>query len=277
MYFRFTGDATLYQQSHYDDDIYVSETELNQVGSLTVSQRSATIGADTPPTVNQQNTPITTYSTPPTEPVISRVGAVGIDSELRDTDVDGANTLDESLPSTSSLPPDTSRRDNIDGGPQEGAVRNQTVGQNSSDASPSNATQEKTRKVKRIYATDSDYEQSKERLRSSSPRYEKEKRYYEDKRNTQDRDSPEQYRDKSYSKRYDVRHEDKRYDDDTDYYSDKERTDRRRKERDDYDRHYGSLRRDKEHERERRRRDYDRDDREYYRYEEDYYSRDMNR
>lgn len=148
-YARYQAEPTVYQP-HFDDDNYASETELN-VMTLS-SQRSATIGADTPP-VNQQSA---TYSSSSSEPIISRVGAVGIDSEHRDTDVDGANTLDESIASASSLPPDNSRRDNIDGGPQ--SLQNDN----------SNNSQNDKRKNK-SYATDSEHE-TKER-RASPPRY----------------------------------------------------------------------------------------------------------
>lgn len=254
-YSRYQTDSHLYQQPHYDDDNYVSESELNQVGALTISHRSATIGADTPPAVNQQ------YSTSSSiEPATSRVGAVGIDNEQRDTDVDGANTLDESIASVSSLPPDNNRRDNIDGGPQDDE-RSQTSAQN---ASSSTVQQDKGRKA-------SDHERQE--------RFENDPRYYEDKR--KERDSPD-YRDRKYDRRYERR---ERYDDDTDYNSDKEKNERRKKENiDDYERRYTSLRRDKDRDRDRerdkRRREYGRDDRDrrndyYYRYED--YNRDVNR
>lgn len=253
----------VYQQSHFDDDD-PSEMDLNIPGIQ--SQRSATIGADTPPT---QATTAGYSSSSSGDPIISRVGAVGIDSERRETDLDGANTLDESLPSVSSLPLESNRRNNIDGGPQE--VRNQTVGQNPTDLPMTSGSQDKSRKSNRSYTNDSDHEQ-KDRLRGSSPGRYRDRRYYDDRRH-KDRESPDKYRDRKYDRR-----QDKRYEDDTDYYSDKERNERRhREERDEYDRRYNSLRRDKD--RDRRRRDYERDDRRndyYYRYDyEDY--RDINR
>lgn len=240
LYFRYQPE------SNFDDDNYVSETELNQISGIS-TQRSATIGADTPPTTAQQTGYSSSSSTEP-----CRVGAVGIDSECRETDLDGANTLDESLPSASSIPPETNRRDNIDGGQAE-------------DSQQSSGSQDKGRKSRNY-----DSDEQKERHRNSSPGRYEDRRYYDDRR----RESPDRY--KKYDRR-DRHRGEKRYEDDADYYSDKERNDRRmREERDDYGR-YNSLRRDKD--REKRRRDYDRDDRRndyYYRYDEDYY-RDSNR
>lgn len=214
----YNNRSTVFQP--YEDDN--SESEL----IMPVVSRSATIGADTPP-VTQQNFV--------SEPL--RVGAVGIDSEPRDTDVDGANTLDESIPSASSIPPDS-----------------RTPKQN----------EQNDKRKPRSYGTDSDEQKDRR-----SPRYEKDRRYYDERR-----DSPDYRR----HDRRDRRHDERKYDDDTDYYSDKERERRHREERDDYEKRYGSLRRDKD--KRDRRRDYDdrerRRDDYYYRYEDDYY-RDSNR
>lgn len=277
--------TAVFRPAPFDDaDNYVSESELNQMNVTLVSQRSATIGADTPPVTNQQAISNTGYSSSSSvDPITSREGAVGIDNNDKQTDKAGSNTTDDNY--SAGVPSDNNRREAIDGGPVDeiSPVRDQTVGQNATDSVTSVPNQTEKHRS-RNYTTDSEQDQPKERHnRGASPggRYDKDRRYYEDRRERRDRDSPDRFRgerDRKYDKR---RHKDRRYEEDTDYYSDKERSERRHKEeREEYDRRYSSLRRDKERDRRRDRgdrREYERDDRrsDYYyngRYDDEYYA-----
>lgn len=114
------------------------------------------------------------------------------------------------------------------------AVRNLTVGENSGDRPLSNhsANDSGVRKASREESSDS------EEPKKSNRRETRDKRHEKKRSEERDRYSPDAYKDKRYEKK---RYRDRRYEDDTeDYYSDKEK-DRRRSERD-YERKYGSLR-----------------------------------
>ncbi|XP_049821203.1 protein transport protein Sec16A-like isoform X4 [Aethina tumida] len=260
-------ESTLRQTHRQDED---SEPEFSQLTSHAPQQRSATIGADTPPvdavasissiaTTNRSETigggnSTTTASVSQdnngrqrgtsASSSESRIAAVGIDNPNR------KNKTDHKLSDPSKS--DSGRRESIEGQTQDSeisnmvnAVRNLTVGENSGDRPLSNhsANDSGVRKASREESSDSEEPKKTNRRETRDKRHEK-KRSEE-----RDRYSPDAYKDKRYEKK---RYRDRRYEDDTeDYYSDKEK-DRRRSERD-YERKYGSLRKDKE--RERRRRD----------------------
>lgn len=299
--------SRVYQMPVYADGD-VSESESNQPVASQV--RSATIGADTPPVTG--NLAIGTS----TNVAANRSETIGADlllpyssttnsenkksnnqvcsasssynSNIRETNADGANNLDEK---NITNPPVSNRRDSIEGQPQDSnstisnlvnSVRDLTVGENTTDGANSTLSlpERPTRRSSRQESTDSEHEHEN-RVKISKDRKD---RRYNDKTEQYEREkgrsryspSPEQYRDKKHDRR---RYRDKRYDDDTDYYSDKERGGRRedRDRREEFDRKYSSLKKDKEKERKRREhrshRDYGRDGRrnDYYgRYDDDY-------
>lgn len=247
---------------------YASETELTQLTSHVSPQpRSATIGADTPPNPGSNRSETIGSDTPVpldnnqdnnrnTSSNEDRVGADGLDSQLGG---DGS---------------ENNRRESIEGQQEEttigslvNSIRNLTVGENTTDAGGSVTTNvsDSVRRRSRQESSDSD-------ARNASPRGSRDRRYHdkEDKVKSKSRDrySPDSYKDKRYDRR---RYKDRRYDDDTDYYSDKERE---RKNREEYEKKYSSLRKDKEKDRRRREnRDYGRDGRRgdyYYNRYEDY-------
>lgn len=160
---------------------------------------------------------------------------------------------------------DSNRRQSIEGQPEDlevtaltNTVRDLTVGENTTDGTNS-ATGDSKRKTSRQESSDSE--------RDPSPRGRR--RDERSKGRSRDRYSPDSYNDKKYER---GRYRERRYEDDTDYYSEKERE---RRNREEYDRKYGSLRRE-EREKERRRRerqDYGRTGRrDYYygRYDDEY-------
>lgn len=165
------------------------------------------------------------------------------------------------------------RRESIEGEPEEieisnlvNSVRDLTVGENPTDIPVSTSgIPESTRKTSRQESSDSDREQ-----RGVSPRDRRDHRYHErdergGKGKPRERYSPDNYnRDKKYERR---RYKDRRYDDDTDYYSEKERE---RKNREEYERKYSSLRRDKDKDRRRKDGREGRRDHYYGRYEDEY-------
>lgn len=301
-----------YQTSSYQDRIadedYGSDTELNQRRLRSTPQpRSATIGADTPPSisnslssgsvnvVNRSETIGATLNTDNLRPASysseNRMGAIGLDTTTeRDANLTGGNSSDQGKPE--------SRRESIEGQPQDNelsnlvsSIRDLTVGENPRDGAISNSSAlDGSKKLSRHESSDSDHKH-----RGKSPRDKRDRRYKErdererNKVRSRDRYSPDSYRDKDVyrDKEYrDTEHRDKRYDrrkyrerhydDDTDYYSDKERRhleDRDRREV--YERKYSSLKREKDKEKRRKDgREYGRDPRrgEYYynRYEDNY-------
>lgn len=226
------------------------ETISRQPNTETSPQpRSATIGADTPPHVSV-NRSETIGSDIPAGTDLNRVGADGLDNQ--------ASSLEGS------------RRQSIEGQPEDtevsaltNTVRDLTVGENTTDAA-SLGTGDAKRKTSRQESSDSDREH-----RDSSPRNDRGRRHVDrSKGRSRDRYSPDSYRDKKYER---SRYRDRRYEEDTDYYSEKERE---RRSREEYERKYSSLRRDKEKDRRRKERhEYGRDDRrDYYygRYDDDY-------
>ncbi|KRT78287.1 hypothetical protein AMK59_7091, partial [Oryctes borbonicus] len=256
-----------HQYQVYQDDNrheeYNSEVEMNQLHSNSLPQtRSATIGADTPPTIanpvitqSNMNRSETIGSDSKTEDTVrplgvvseNRMGAMGVDRDQRDNLV-GANSQDN-------IHTGENRRDSIEGELQDrdlkdliGGVRDMTV---SADVgAPINELEQSSRGRSRQESTDSDKEVNENKL----PRdhRERDKRYKEkdDRRDkNRSRYSPDNYRDRFYDKR---RPKDRRYEDESDYYSDKEKENRRDDRKDDYDRRYGPSRsKDKD----RRRRD----------------------
>ncbi|GJQ86246.1 hypothetical protein Trydic_g8945 [Trypoxylus dichotomus] len=252
-----------HQYQVYQDDNrheeYNSEVEMNQLHSNNLPQtRSATIGADTPPTVpnpaisqSNMNRSETIGSDSKPEDVVrpvgvvseNRVGAMGVDRDEM-----GSNNQDN-------IHTGENRRDSIEGEPQDkdlkdliGGVRDMTV---STDVGASNnELEQSSRGRSRQESTDSDREGNG----NKSPRdhRERDRRYREkDDRREKNRSrySPDNYRDRRYDRR---RPRDRRYDDESDYYSDKEKENRREERKEDYDKRYGSMRsKDKD----RRRRD----------------------
>lgn len=188
-----THNYQLQFQPNFDDgDNYVSETELNQLGSNLGSQRSATIGADTPPVTNQS-------LQQPLDLISSREGAVGINNE-DEKEENLTNNLSEDGATSGLIPTDNNRREDIEGvaeeTPSSTAVRDQTVGQNTNDETKNlSVPGEKIRG--RNFGTDSerDAEQAgKERHNrsSNSGRYDKDRGYYEDRRDRpRERESPD--------------------------------------------------------------------------------------
>lgn len=248
---------------------YASETELSQLTSHVSPQpRSATIGADTPPNPGSNrsetigsDTPLPSDNNQDTNRNASsnesRVGADGLDSHLG-----GDGT-------------ENNRRESIEGQQEElsignlvNSIRNLTVGENTTDAAGSISTNvsDSVRRRSRQESSDSERDAT-----NASPRGSRDRRYHDKddkiKAKSRDRYSPDTYKDQKYERR---RYKDRRYDDDTDYYSDKERE---RRNREEYERKYNSLRKDKEKDKRRREnRDYGRDGKrgEYYysRYED---------
>ncbi|KAK4881738.1 hypothetical protein RN001_005057 [Aquatica leii] len=290
--------TTNYQLPKYGDN-NGSESETST--SIANQIRSATIGADTQPVatslsgtsvgvINRSKTigadiPLP-YNSSNSENVKTNSHAHGAPSnfnhKVRETNVDGANNLDEKI-----TQPVNTRRDSIEGEPQENSlsnlvnsIRDLTVGENlNSNSNPTLAVPERSaRRSSKQESTDSDCEPENVHL----TRERKDRRYY-DKHDDYERDkgrsryspSPDHYREKKYER---MRYRDKRYEDETDYYSDKERGKRRddRDRREEIDRKYSSLKRDKEKERRRKEprghRDYGREGRReyYHRYDEEY-------
>ncbi|XP_072391264.1 uncharacterized protein Sec16 isoform X2 [Diabrotica undecimpunctata] len=257
------------QQSREDNE---SEPEFSQLTQHTSQPRSATIGADTPPAVNN--------------PVASQPSANNISRTRLEN---GTNVPTRS----SSVEPDNKRRDSIEGEPQEeeisnitNSVRNMTVGENLTDGHVSNNSlpDPVPRRQSRQESSDSDRESRKpprgpSRDKKSAERTKRDRDRERDRDRDKDRDksrrdrerySPDNYRDKKYERR---RYRDRRYEDDTDYYSDKEKEKGFDEWDKDYDRKYNSLRKDKEKERRRRERDPRDYRRDYYygsRYGDDY-------
>ncbi|KAK5649877.1 hypothetical protein RI129_000906 [Pyrocoelia pectoralis] len=246
----------------------------NVVSGASVSNRSKTIGADiTMP-----------YSSSNLENIKSNSKILSasnnFNNNIRETNLDGANNLDEKI-----IKPVAARRDSIEGEPQDSSlsnlvnsIRDLNVGESLSNGTNSTmaVTERTTRRPSKQESTDSEQESGR------MPRERKDRRFYE-KHGDYDRDrnkryspSPDRYREKKYER---MRYSNQRYDDESDYYSDKER-DRKRNDKDrreELDRKYGSLKRDKEKEKRRKEprnyRDYGRDGhrKEYYhRYEDEY-------
>lgn len=210
--------------------------------------RSATIGADTPPSVSANRSE--TIGSDTSE---NRIGADGLEPEI-----------------------ESSRRESIEGQPEEtdinnlaSSVRNLNVRENPTDTGASSDLAE-ARKSSRQESSDS--ERDPRDISPGDRRYPSKEGRGRGK--SRERYSPDEYRDKRYERR---RYRERRYDDDTEYYSEKERE---QKSREDYDRKYSSLRRDKEKDRRRTHREYGTERRhggreEYYydRYDDDYDSR----
>lgn len=255
-------------------DENISETEYEQM--VQPLPRSATIGADTPPTTIQQNPTISAQSQVNRSETIggdnltsqdgSRVGAIGLDNNQQQ---DQKNE---------------SRRDSIEGQTQDNdlttitnSVRNLTVGENLTDGHTSNTSLPDTgvsghnnRHNSRQETSDSEQEMRKvarNREKRSSERI----KSRESETNRRDY-SPDNYKD---NKKYDRRRyqrSGRHYDDESDYYSDKDSSRRNRDDRE-YDKKYNSLRKEKDKDRKRREqpRDYGRRNDYYYgRYEDDY-------
>lgn len=203
--------------------------------------RSATIGADTPPNVNRSETIGSIVND------LNRIGADGFDNQATG---------------------DSNRRQSIEGQREDSEVtvltntiRDLTVGENTTDGT--NSAVEPKKRTSRQESSDS------ERDRDPSPRNHRGRKHDERSRGrSRDRYSPDSYKDKKYDR---SRYRDRRYEEDTDYYSEKERE---RRNREEYERKYGSLRREKEKDRRRKdRQDYDRGSRrDYYygRYDDEY-------
>lgn len=214
-----------------DDD---SEAELAEINS---QPRSATIGADTPPTAATTNRSETIGADTSPDPIPNNIG-VGENS--------GRNKKKNK------------RRESIEGQNQDGdltgmvnSVRNLTVRDGSGD-------DKVAKKHSRQESSDSERDN-----RGKSPIMDRRDRRYKDDRDrdrNRGRYTPPD-RDKKYERR---RYRDRRYDDGSDYYSDKER-DKRHKEEREYDRKYSSLRKEKDRRHGRKNEHYDR-----YRYEDEY-------
>ncbi|XP_057668729.1 uncharacterized protein LOC130901379 isoform X3 [Diorhabda carinulata] len=229
-------ESPLNQQKNQEEND--SEPEFNQLVQHASQPRSATIGADTPPSVNN----------PPTSTNPNRTN------------------------------PDNKRRDSVEGELPENeiakmtnSVRNMTVGENVTDGHTSNTSLPDTaaqRRHSKQESSDSDSRKpsiwpSRDKRITERSRREREKER-EKLRKERERYSPDSYRDKKYERR---KYRGRGYEEDTDYYSDKEKD---RKNYEDRDRRYGSLRKDKEKDRRRR------DPRDYYysnRYDEEYEQR----
>lgn len=221
---------------------YNSEVELNFPQT-----RSATIGADTPPTVANPTTAQSNLNRSETigsdskpEEVVrnvgvtaeNRMGAMGVDRD----NLIGAGPQEN-------LHTGENRRDSIEGEPQDkdlkdliGGVRDLTVTADVGVASTE--LEQSSRGRSRQESTDSDREANG----NKSPR-DKDRRYREkdDRRekNRSNRYSPDSYRDRRYDRR---RPRDRRYEDESDYYSDRDKDKGRDERKDDYDKRYGSSR-----------------------------------
>lgn len=249
-----SSPETTSRQQQYQSNSYASEVELSELTAHASPQpRSATIGADTPPNVNRSET------------IIGSDTPISNDLNQRSDSRFGADGLDNQTGSGES-----NRRQSIEGQPEDSGVtaltnivRDLTVGENTTDGAISGAGDAK-RKTSRQESSDSDRDR-----RDPSPRSHRERKHDDrNKGRSRERYSPDSFRDKKYDR---SRYRDRRYEEDTDYYSEKERE---RRNREEYERKYSSLRREKEKERKRRERhDYGRDDRrDYYygRYDDDY-------
>ncbi|XP_030749352.1 protein transport protein Sec16B isoform X3 [Sitophilus oryzae] len=291
-------EVSIDQQNIDDND---SDGELNRItqNSSVQPQRSATIGADTPPRV--QN-PVPQIQQAP----VNRAELIGHQDLAQSSSIDILDAIPLSKSSSndnkskhSSKAKDKdlqeNRREIIDGQINESSVtnltnsiRNLTVGENLTDGQTSNTSvhEHSPRRHSRQESSESDSDRKhpsrssrEKRSMEKSKSRDKERDRYKEKdsdreRYNKDRDddrySPDSYRDKR--DRRDRRYRERRYEEDTDYYSDKEKDRRMRDNRDrDYERKYSSLRKDKDRRRkERDGRDY-RDSRRYYgRYGEEY-------
>ncbi|XP_076251335.1 endoplasmic reticulum export factor secretory 16 isoform X3 [Rhynchophorus ferrugineus] len=295
-------ETSLHQQNIDDND---SESELNHTVSSNVTnappQRSATIGADTPPRVPNPVIPV--------QPPSNRSEVIGGGDE--ESPNSGNDVPEPSVPKNVSLNDTKSkslskskekiehhenRREKVEGQNNDttvssitNSIRNLTVGENLTDGQASNTSvhDHSPRRPSRQESSESDSDRKHpsrsrrdKRSMEKSKYRDKEKDRYRDrdgererhKERDSDRYSPEAYRDRRDRREREKRYRDRRYEEDTDYYSDKEKDRRGRSEREpDYDRKYSSLRKEKDRRRkERDSRDY-RDSRRYYgRYADDY-------
>ncbi|XP_045460644.1 protein transport protein Sec16B isoform X2 [Harmonia axyridis] len=259
------------QSTFQSQDINVpdSDPEFGGVPQL----RSATIGADTPPTT----------SAPLNQVTLPSVGA----SDRSET----IGAADEGeMPRGSSISPTnggkkTSRKakeqtnDYVEVGQHTeseigslvASVRNLTVGENSSDET--NEVSVKAEPRKKVSRPESSESETEKRAKTP-PRDRKDRRYKGERRD--DRRERDNYSPESRARRYERRkYRDRNHDDSGDYYSDGER-DKTKQDRD-YDKKYYSLRKDKERDRRRKEspREYERDGRRkrdeyYHRYEDSY-------
>lgn len=179
-----------FQSNTFDDgDNYVSESELNQLGANLGSQRSATIGADTPPVTNQ---PLQQ----PLDPIPSREGAVGINNE-DEKEENIANNPSEDSATSGLLPTDSNRREDIEGvaeqAPSSTAIRDQTVGQNTNDETMNLSAANQSEKMRsRNYGTESERDAEQAGKERHSGRYDKDRGYYEERRDRpRERESPD--------------------------------------------------------------------------------------
>lgn len=263
-----------YNPQQFGGDGDLSEGEMNE-GANQI--RSATIGADTPPVtlgaialanLNRSETIGAEPLPYPSTNAEARSASSSYNNNIRETNADGANNLDET------------RRDSIEGEPQDAvgnlisSVRDLSVADNTNGATNLGVPEGTTRRSSRQESTDSEHDASRK-----SPRDRRDRRYY-DKHEQYDREknrsrytpSPDRYREKKDKRKY----KDRRYEEDTDYYSDKDRERKRddRERREDYDKKFSSLKRDKDKDRRRRdhrgHREYPRRPDYYNRYEEEY-------
>ncbi|CAG9858230.1 unnamed protein product [Phyllotreta striolata] len=244
------------RQSRKEND---SEPEFNQLGQHSSQPRSATIGADTPPTVSNSTTAQNASST---------IGYSRLENGSSNSQSRGSSKEPES----------NHRRDSIEGEPQDGdvsnitnSVRDMTVGENLTDGHASNNSlpEHPQRRHSRQESSESDREfrkpprgPSRDKRSSEKSRRDRDKDRDKSRRERDSRYSPDSRyeRDKKYERR---RYKDRRYEEDTDYFSDKEKERRNYDDKDaDYERKYSSLRKEKD--KDRRRRDA-RDPRDYRR------------
>ncbi|XP_066150746.1 protein transport protein Sec16B isoform X3 [Euwallacea fornicatus] len=244
-------ETSLRQQNVEEND---SEVELTQNHSPQ-PQRSATIGADTPPILSQ-TAPNLSIPANRSETIGSDLGA-SVGGDASDT------------PQTTVQHKGGKQREAVEGQTTETvssltiAVRNLTVGENLTDGHTSNNSLPELSPRRHSRQESSESESERKNQRNNRDKWSAEKgksrerergerdRYRN--RNTE-RYSPDPYRDKRDSRNR--RPRDRRYEEDTDYYSDKERRGREDRERD-YERKYSSLRKEKD------RRRKDRDPRDY--------------
>ncbi|XP_044731095.1 uncharacterized protein LOC123294083 isoform X3 [Chrysoperla carnea] len=226
-----------FRSNTFDDDD--TEAELQNIeGNIPhrPAQRSETIGADTPPTTQSSDS------------ALNRNRNV-LASDVRETNVDGADTQSDSVPvsSDTSVRNGSQNHDRID---VQTTLRSQTDGENTTD---NNTAKDQNRLTTRTDSSEDDREireasVDRRKNKSPTPRYEKDKKYYRERES-----SPERYWDRKNDRRRrgggtGIGDRDTRfYEEDTDYSSDKERKDRRLKDnrpnRDEYDRIYNSLKR----------------------------------
>lgn len=184
--------------------------------------------------------------------------------KIRETNLDGENSSDKAQSIDI-------RRESIEGQTHEcdvnnlvASVRDLTVGENPTDAPLSSLNQDNKRRSSRESESDTDPDNHR---KSPRPRRSKEKDDPRDKYR-RDKYAADNYRDKKYDKK---NYRDRRYEDDTEeYYSDRERDRRKyaRDKRDDYERKYTSLKREKDRG-DKKRRD-NRRDYYYNRYDDEY-------